>query len=87
MAKNVEYKVIDGAVAAFFWSPGEEDELGSKQRDEDECSSHCLHVGGGLSMVGLFQLGDQDPNNVQEKKEVHLWKRDRSHPDVGMDME
>lgn len=58
MAKNVEKKVIDGAVATFLWSPGEQDELGSKQRDEDECGSHCLHVGGGFSTVCLFQLGD-----------------------------
>lgn len=72
MAENVNNKVIDGAVAAFLWSPGEQDELGSQQRDEDECGPHGLHVGGRLSTVGLFQLGDQDSHDVQEKEEVHL---------------
>lgn len=51
-------KVVDGAVFAILWSPGQQDELGSQQRDEDEYGSHCLHVGGGLSTVGVFQLGD-----------------------------
>lgn len=72
VAKNVRNKVIDGAVAAFLWSPGKQDELGSQQRDKDECGSHCLHVGVGLSTVGLFQLGDEDPYDVEEKEEVHL---------------
>lgn len=72
VAENVNNKVIDGAVAAFLWSPGEQDELGSQQRDEDECGSHGLHVGGGLSTVGVFQLGDQHPHDVQEKEEVDL---------------
>lgn len=65
-------KVIDGAVAAFLWSPRQQDELGSQQRDEDECGSHCLHVDVGLSTVSLFQLGDEDPDDVEEKEEVHL---------------
>lgn len=72
VAKNVTNKVIDGAVAAFLRSPGKQDELGSQQRDEDERGSHCLHVGVGLGTVGLFQLGDEDPHDVEEEEEVHL---------------
>lgn len=72
VARNVPDKVVDNAVAAFIWSPGQQDELGSQQRDEDERGSHCLHVGVGFSTVGLFQLGDEDPHDVEEKEEVHL---------------
>lgn len=65
-------KVVDGAVAAFLWCPGQQDELGSQQRDEDKGGSHCLHVGVGLGTVGVFQLGDEDPYDVEEEEEVYL---------------
>lgn len=65
-------KVVDGAVAAFLWSPGNQDELGSQQRGEDDRGSHCLHVGVGLGEVGLFQLGDEDPYDVEQEEDVHL---------------
>lgn len=66
-------EVIDGTADVSLWHMGEEDVLGSQQRDEDEGGPHCLHVGCGLSTVGDLQLGDQDPDDVHEKKEVHLY--------------
>lgn len=68
-------EVIDGAADATLWPRGKKDELDSQQRDEDEGGPHRLHVGCALSAVGVFQLGDQDPDNIQEKEEVHLWRR------------
>lgn len=72
MGEDIYKEIIDGPADASLWPPGEKDELDSQQRDEDEGGSHCLHVGCGLSAVGLFQLGDQDPDDVQEKEKVHL---------------
>lgn len=64
---------IDGTADVSLWQTGEEDVLGSQQRDEDEGGPHCLHVGCGLSTVGNPQLGDQDPDDIHEKKDVHLY--------------
>lgn len=72
VAKDVNKEIIDGPADASVWSPGENDELDSQQRDEDEGGSHCLHVGRALGAVGFFQLGDQDPDDVQEEEKVHL---------------
>lgn len=67
-------EVIDGmADPVSLWQMEEEYVLGSQQRDEDEGGPHCLHVGCGLSTVGDLQLGDQDPDDVNEKKEVYLY--------------
>lgn len=72
MGKDVYSEFKDGPADAFVWPPGEKDELDSQQWDKDERSSHCLQVGCGLRAVGLFQLGDEDPEDVQEKEKVHL---------------
>lgn len=72
VTKDVNKEIIDGPADASVWSPGENDELDSQQRDEDEGGSHCLHVGRALGAVGFFQLGDQDPDDVQEEEKVHL---------------
>lgn len=71
VAEDIYKEVIDGPADAPLRPPGEKDELDSQQRDEDEGGSHRLHVGCGLSAVGVFQLGDQDPDDVQEEKEIH----------------
>lgn len=72
MGEDVYEEIVDGPADASLWPPGEDDELDSQQRHEDEGGSHCFHVGCGLGTVGLFQLGDQNPDDVQEKEEVHL---------------
>lgn len=72
MAEDIYKEIIDCPANASLWPPWEKDVLDSQQRDEDEGGSHCLHVGCGLSTVGLFQLGDQDSDDVQEKEKVHL---------------
>lgn len=54
MAEDMYDELKDGPTDVSFWPPGEEDELDSQQRDEDEGGSDRLHVGCGLSTVGLF---------------------------------
>lgn len=81
MAEDIYKEVIDGPAGTSLRPRGEKDELNSQQRYEDEGGSHCFHVGGGLSAVGFLQLGDQNPDNVQEKEEVHLgrvWVSERN---------
>lgn len=68
-------EVIDGTADASLRPLGKKDELDSQQRDQDEGGSHRLHVGCALGAVGVFQLGDQDPDDIQEKEEVHLCRR------------
>lgn len=72
VAEDVIKEIIDGPADASVWPPGEYDVLDSQQRDEDEGGSHRLHVGRALGAVGFFQLGDQDPDDVQEEEKVHL---------------
>lgn len=51
---------------------GDHDKLDAQQRDQDEGGSHGLHVEARLGLVGHFQLGDENPHDVQQEKEVHL---------------
>lgn len=67
VGEDVYEEIIDGPADASLRPPGEKDELDSQQRDEDEGGSHRLHVGRGLSAVGLLQLGDENPDDVQEE--------------------
>lgn len=66
---------VDGLADASLGFPGQKDERHPQQRDQDQGGSHCLHVGCGLSTVGLPQLGDQNPDDVEEKEKVHLDSR------------
>lgn len=54
MAEDVYKEVIDGPADASPRPPGQQDVLGSQQRDQDDGGSHRLHVGRGLSAVRLF---------------------------------
>lgn len=71
VAEDMYKEIIDDSADTSLRPPGEKDELDSQQRYEDEGGSYCLHVGGGLSTVGVLQLGDQNPDDVQEKEKVH----------------
>lgn len=75
-------EIIDGVADASLRPPGEDDELDAQQRDEDEGGSHCLHVGRGLSTVGLLQLCDQDTDDVQEEDEVHLGRAEETEIEI-----
>lgn len=72
MAEDIYKEFIDGTVDASLWHPGVQNVLDSQQRDEDEGGSDRLHVGCGLSAVGLLQLGDQNSDDVEEEQKVHL---------------
>lgn len=51
---------------------GEQHKLNTQQRDEDEGGSHSPHVEARLGLVGHSQLGDENPNDVQQEEKVHL---------------
>lgn len=51
---------------------GEQDKLDAEQRDEDEGGSHGPHVKAGLGLVRHPQLGDENPNDVQQEEKIHL---------------
>lgn len=51
---------------------GEQDELDPQQRDEDQGGPHGPHVEAGLGLVGDPQLGDQNPDDVQQEEQIHL---------------
>lgn len=46
--------------------------LDAEQRDEDERRPHGPHVEAGLGLVRHLQLGDEDPDDVEQEEEVHL---------------
>lgn len=57
---------------ASFGFVGQQDELDPQQRNQDERGSDRLHVQTGLGLVRHLQLGDQNPDDVQQKEQVHL---------------
>lgn len=60
----------------------EQDVLDAKQRDEDEGRPHRPHVEAGLGLVRHSQLGDENPNDVQQEEEVHLEVKRDSRGDL-----
>lgn len=82
MAEDIYKEVIDGPANASFRHHGEKYVLDSQQRYEDEGGSHCFHVGGGLSAMGVLELGNQNPDDVQEKEKVHLSRKKISSFDI-----
>lgn len=54
------------------WLVGKQDILYPQKRDQDEGGPHCLHVETGLCLVGYLQLGDENPHNVKQEKDVDL---------------
>lgn len=51
---------------------GEQDKLDAEQRDEDEGGSHGPHVEAGFGLVRHPQLGDKNPDDVQQEEKIHL---------------
>lgn len=51
---------------------GEQDILDTEERDEDEGGPYSSHVEAGLCLVRHSQLGNENPDNVQQEKKVHL---------------
>lgn len=75
MHQDVHDVVIDLGVAVGFIR--EQDKLDAEERDENESGSHSPHVEAGLGLVRHSQLGDENPNDVQQEKQVNLeakWK-------------
>lgn len=70
--EDVHDVLVHLASDAVLGPPGEDDELNSKQRHQDEGGSHRLHVHVGFGTVCVPQLGHQHPDDVQEEEEVHL---------------
>ena len=58
---------------------GEQDKLDAEQWDEDEGGPHGPHVEAGLGLVRHPQLGDENPDDVQQEEEVHLGGKKRQH--------
>lgn len=58
---------------------GEQDELDSQQRDEDEGGSNSPHVEAGLGVVRHPQLGDENPDDVEQEEEIHLESKNILH--------
>lgn len=70
MHQDVHDVVIDLRVASrFIW---EQDKLDTEKRDENEGGSHSPHVEAGFGLVCHSQLGDENPNDVQQEEKVHL---------------
>ena len=56
--------VVDLPRQAVLWPPWEDDKLVAQERDQDQGSSHCLHVHVRLCPVGVPQLSNQHPHDV-----------------------
>lgn len=61
---------------AALGSPWEQHKLDAKEGDKNQGGSHCLHVQVGLSLVGVFQLGYENTNDVQQEEKVHLSEKE-----------
>lgn len=62
--EDVHHVVIHFLSDPAFWSPWEQDKFDAKQRNKNQCCSHCLHVQVGFCLVGVFQLGYENTNNI-----------------------
>lgn len=77
---DVQVDLIDPVITGLV---GEQDILDAEQRDEDEGGPHGPHVEAGLGLVRDPQLGDENPDDVQQEEKIHLetktkmliWKR------------
>lgn len=66
---DVHVALKDARVVGFV---RQQDKLDPQQRNEDEGGPDGPHVQAGLSLVGHPQLGDQNPDDVEQKEEVYL---------------
>lgn len=74
--EDVHHVVVHLLSDLALGSPGEQHKLDAKQRDKDQGGSHCFHVQVGLSLVGVFQLGYENANDVQQEEKVHLSEKE-----------
>lgn len=72
MHEDVHDVQIDLREPVILRFVGEQDVLDAEQRDKDEGRPHRPHVQAGLCVVCHSQLGDEDPNDVQQEEKVHL---------------
>lgn len=69
--KNLHDIQVDLRDPVILRLVGEQDKLDAKQRDEDEGCSHGPHVEAGLGLVRHSQLGDENPNDVEQEEKIH----------------
>lgn len=74
MYKNVHYIVVNLFGNMALWTPRKQYKFNAKEWHQNEGGSDSFHVEIGFRLVGDLQLGDQNPNNVQQEKEIHLLK-------------
>lgn len=74
---DVHVALKDALVVGFV---RQQHELDPQQRNEDEGGSDSAHVQAGLSLVGHPQLGDQNPDDVQQKEQVDLLQTAKKQP-------
>lgn len=72
MHEDVHHVVVHLLSNAALGSPWEQHKLDAKEWDQDQGGSHCLHVQVGLSLVGVFQLGYENTDDIQQEEKVHL---------------
>lgn len=74
---HVHVALKDALVVGFV---RQQHKLDPQQRDEDEGGSDGTHVQTGLRLVGHPQLGDQNPDNIQQKEKVDLLNTAKKQP-------
>lgn len=70
--EDVHHVVVHLLGDPALGSPGEQHKLDAKQWHQNQGGSHCFHVQVGLCLVGVFQLGDENTDDVQQEEKVHL---------------
>lgn len=70
--EDVHHVVVHLLSNPALGSPWEQHKLDAKQRDKDQGGSHCFHIQVGLSLVGVFQLGYENTDDIQQEEKVHL---------------
>lgn len=81
--QDVHHIVIHLLSDLAFWSPWEQHKLDAKQRNQNQGGSHCFHVQVGFCLVGVFQLGYENTNDIQQEEKIHQQRStDRAVDDV-----
>lgn len=76
MHEDVHHVVIHLLSDPALWSPWEQHKLDAKEWDKNQGGSHCFHVQVGFSLVGVFQLGYENTNDIQQEEQVHLLEKE-----------
>lgn len=72
MHQYVHDVVVDFRGDPSFRLIGKQDKLDPQERNQDQGGSDRLHVEAGLGLVRHLQLGDEDPDDVQQEEQVDL---------------